>query len=534
MAKIGDNEHKLGLSVAIIARNEADVIAQSIQSVQAIADEVVVLDTGSNDHTVKIAEQLGARVVPFKWCDDFSAARNRLMSECRGRWVLWLDAGETLLSESAPLLRVYVDRNAEPDKAYLTLIDVPAVVEGASSEQIAQPRLLPNRADLRFAGRVRESVLPAIESAGLELSTAPAMIHRHARQHNASQKVRNAQRDLRLIELESQADESARLLIAKGEALSNLDRQKEAAAVFRRAVEVAEHESADMLAAFYGLLTAHESDSLKKQMDVCMEALGVFPLDAQLLCALGNYLQAQGQIDLAARSFSAAVEHGQINIQVWHLAEIVEIATACWAITLQLQDNHDRAISVLQDGIARHVGSQRLRRRLIGLYVKNGNAEQALPLVDDLVVEDDAKTAFASAVRGAAHAALGQWLEALGHLQSAHVAGCQEPLCLRWLAVTLLSNGQGDKAEAILRQWQAIEPDNPEPLEYLDAIKRQTSTRICMGSLPGQFGQPNVYESDGHAGLRRHRIDPAASVFHTGCAPMPIIAQTSTVDEAAR
>ncbi len=532
MVKTGNDKQAVSLSVAMIVRNEADVIAQSIQSVQAIADEIVVLDTGSNDHTVRIAEQLGARVVSFEWTDDFSAARNRLMSECRGKWVFWLDAGESLVSESAPLLRVCVDREAVPDKAYLALVDVSPAGEGGSNEQIAQVRLLPNREDIRFEGRVRETALTSIERAGLELSTAPAMIRRHARHHNASRKVRIAQRDLRLIELEPAASESARLLIAKGEALSNLDRQEEARDAFRQALDVAEDGSAEMLAAFYGLLTTHESDPAQKQMDVCMEALGVFPLDGQLLCALGNYLQAQGQIDLAARSFASAVEHGQINIQVWHLAEIIEIATACWAISLQLQDNNARAVSVLQEGLARHTCSERLQRRLIELHVKSGNAEQALPLVDELPLDEESKNAFANAVRGAAHAASGQWLEALGYLQSAHVAGCQEPICLRWLAITLMSNGQADKAEPILRQWQTLEPASPEPLEYLDAITRQTTTHICIDTAASQVDHPNVEEASGHIGARWHRVDPAASVLHTDCSQMPIVVQTSTVDES--
>ncbi len=541
MANTGKNKQSLCLSVAMIVRNEADVIAQSIQSVRAIADEIVVLDTGSNDQTVKIAEQLGARVVQFEWSDDFSVARNRLMSECRGKWVLWLDAGECLVSESAPLLRVCVDREAEPDKAYLVLVDVPPVAEGGSNEQIAQARLLPNRSELRFEGRVRETIFPAIERAGLEISTAPAMLRRHARHHDVARKTRNAQRDLRLIELESRAAESVHLLIAKGEALSNLDRQDEAAAAFRQAIDIAiadtKRGSADLLSAYYGLLTTHDADPSQKQIDICMEALNVFPLDAQLLCALGNYLQAQNHIDLAARAFASAVEHGQINIQVWHLAEIIEIATACWAITLQLQGNNDRAVSVLQEAIARHTGSERLRRRLIELYVNSGNAEQALPLVADLPMDDESKTALASAIRGASQAALGQWLAALGHLQSAYVAGCQEPLCLRWLAVTLLANGQTDEAEPILRQWQTIEPESPEPIQYLNAIGCQNilpqpSTEICIETAAGQFDLPNVQEAGGHKDSRWHRVDPAATVLHTDFPQMPIIEQTSTVDEA--
>ncbi|MBN2293841.1 MAG: glycosyltransferase [Pirellulales bacterium] len=537
MAYKARNDQNLCLSVAIIVRNEADVIIESIESVRAIADEIVVLDTGSNDQTIKVAEQHGARVVEYEWTDDFSAARNRLISECRGRWILWLDAGESLVSESAPLLRICIDQEAETRRAYLALIDMPSAVKGGSNEQVAQLRLMPNCEQLRFENRIRETLLPSLARAGMELSTAPAMIRRHARHNEIARKVRAAQRDLRLIGMDPAAHESSCMLIAKGEALSNLDRHEEARAVFRQAIEIAKNGSADMLSAYYGLLTTHEADPPKIQMDVCMEALEVFPLDSQLLCALGNYLQAQNRFELAARAFASAVEHGQINIQVWHLAEIIEIANVCWSITLQLLGDTDKATSVLEEALARHTTSERLRRRLIELYVKIGEGEQAIPLVDDLPMDEDAKAAMKSAVCGAAQAASGDWLAALGNLQSAYLAGCLEPLCLRGLAVTLMSNGQVDEADPVLRQWQEVEPENPEPVLYLDAIKKQfivqqATEAICTDIAPVQFDLKNVQDTGGHMGTRWHRIDPAAGVLHTDCPQMPVIVQTSTADQS--
>ena len=82
------------LSVAMIVRDEQEVLATSIDSVRPIADEIVVLDTGSTDQTVTIAKRLGAVVGQAAWDDDFSAARNRCLEQVTGDWVLWLDAGE--------------------------------------------------------------------------------------------------------------------------------------------------------------------------------------------------------------------------------------------------------------------------------------------------------------------------------------------------------------------------------------------------------------------------------------------------------
>ena len=67
-----------------------------------------------------------------------------------------------------------------------------------------------------------------------------------------------------------------------------------------------------MLEAFYGILAALDQlpGARDKQLALCQEALAAFPFDAQLLCAMGNYLQQQGRIDLACRSFEAAARFG--------------------------------------------------------------------------------------------------------------------------------------------------------------------------------------------------------------------------------
>ena len=84
------------LSVAVIVRDAAEALRETVVSVKEVADEVVVVDTGSTDDSRKVAQQLGARVFDHTWRDDFSAARNECLSFVRGAWVLWLDAGETL------------------------------------------------------------------------------------------------------------------------------------------------------------------------------------------------------------------------------------------------------------------------------------------------------------------------------------------------------------------------------------------------------------------------------------------------------
>jgi glycosyltransferase involved in cell wall biosynthesis len=97
------------LSLALIVKNEARCLARCLHSVQALVDEVVVVDTGSTDDTVSIARQFHAQVSTFPWTDDFSAARNAALERTIGEWILVLDAdehaSEGLTTEIAAFIR---------------------------------------------------------------------------------------------------------------------------------------------------------------------------------------------------------------------------------------------------------------------------------------------------------------------------------------------------------------------------------------------------------------------------------------------
>ena len=102
-----------GLSVAIIACNEAHRIARCLQSV-ACADQVVVLDSGSTDDTVTIARGLGADVEVTPDWPGFGPQKNRALARCRYRWVLSIDADEQVSDAlAAEILRVLREAPAE-------------------------------------------------------------------------------------------------------------------------------------------------------------------------------------------------------------------------------------------------------------------------------------------------------------------------------------------------------------------------------------------------------------------------------------
>ena len=87
------------ISLCMIARNEERVLGDCLASIRPYVDEIILVDTGSTDRTVEIAENFGAKGYHFPWCDDFSAARNVSLSHATGDWVLWMDADDTIPEE---------------------------------------------------------------------------------------------------------------------------------------------------------------------------------------------------------------------------------------------------------------------------------------------------------------------------------------------------------------------------------------------------------------------------------------------------
>src|SRR5436190_7234924 len=89
---------KLPVSVFIIAKNEADRIARTIRSVISWADEVVVVDSESSDHTVQVALAEGCRVMTQPWL-GFGGQKRFAEEQCRNDWLLNLDADEVVTAE---------------------------------------------------------------------------------------------------------------------------------------------------------------------------------------------------------------------------------------------------------------------------------------------------------------------------------------------------------------------------------------------------------------------------------------------------
>lgn len=508
------HSQKRRLTVAIIARNAAEALAETLVSVRNLADEIIVLDTGSTDETPMIAERLGAKLFRKGWDDSFAAARNACLTHVSGDWVLWMDAGERLEKDEGLLLREFVDEHADLATAYLLRVSLPGQELLISGEQIAGVRLHPQRPGLIFHGRVRETVARSLFSFGMKLEHLPLTLCRSHRDHDPDAKAAKAERNIRLADLQTtEKGPTADLQNCLGEACQTLGRNEAALGHYQQAKDLAEPASAELLEAYYGMLTCLQrlgekasnlngsedvSASRTAQISLCMEALETFPLDAHLLCALGGYLQSVGQRELAARSYEVAFRHGQVEPEVWHLRDIREVAAVCQSVLLQLDGKEEAAEQLLGEAWTSYPESVRIGRQMVELQIKHGRRDEALLAVSKLPTGLKGKETWRTAVQGACAAVAGSWPAAKSFLETAYRGGCRERFCLRWLCVTLLATNNTATAEVVLKVWQTIDGANPELAHFRAAIDE----RFAREQAPEETG-----EASGN-----NRLDPPQDV----------------------
>ena len=100
------------LSVILITCNEAHNLADCLTSLRGLADEIVIVDSGSRDATRDIAAQLGARVILTDDWPGFGPQKNRALDAATGEWVLSIDADERVTPELAEEIRLALSHNA--------------------------------------------------------------------------------------------------------------------------------------------------------------------------------------------------------------------------------------------------------------------------------------------------------------------------------------------------------------------------------------------------------------------------------------
>lgn len=149
------------VSVCMIVKNEEAMLGRALESVRELADELIVVDTGSTDRTVEIAQSFGARVLHHPWENDFAKHRNQSLAAASGDWIFIIDADEELEAGGAAVLR----RMAAQTTANAISLPMHSVAGGGVQEsQHNSLRLFRNHIGAAYAGSVHNELVVAGET----------------------------------------------------------------------------------------------------------------------------------------------------------------------------------------------------------------------------------------------------------------------------------------------------------------------------------------------------------------------------------
>ena len=163
------------ISQCMIVKNEERNIERALSWGKPLMWEQIVVDTGSTDHTVEIAQRLGAQVYHFPWIHDFAAAKNYAIEQAKGDWIAFLDADEYMMPEDAGKLAAVIE-SLEPDRfdgisTGWQQLDG----EGRIFASGTQIRFFRNRPDIRYRRRIHEQ-LESIEGRKLRIGDVVASL----------------------------------------------------------------------------------------------------------------------------------------------------------------------------------------------------------------------------------------------------------------------------------------------------------------------------------------------------------------------
>ncbi len=170
----GWEQRPAGISLCMIVKNEERFLEQCLSSVAGAVDEINIVDTGSTDRTIEIAQRFGARVQRREWRDDFGWARNEALKMATKRWVFQLDADEQLTPESKAALRDVAAAPAHLTGVWIRCSNASDKYRGGGSVSHAIVRIFPNHERVRFYGAIHE--FPSVDGSSISIDAVHSPI----------------------------------------------------------------------------------------------------------------------------------------------------------------------------------------------------------------------------------------------------------------------------------------------------------------------------------------------------------------------
>ncbi len=292
---------KVRLSVCMIVKDEEKMLPDCLESIKGLYDELIVVDTGSSDRTVDIAEQFGAKIYHHPWENNFSLHRNQSISYATGDWILQIDADERLDAASYHSLLPTLQKAPEKVLGFCVIIQ-DYKKDGSQSVRFNYPRIFRNNAGVRYEAAVHNQVI--IEG---KVEFSEIQLNHFGYDLDPVSMLKKFRRSVRLLRREARENpDDPRAFYYLANAYSQYQKFSKAVKYARKTLEILRKMPAAppyYLSIYHGLIGGLiAEEKLDEAREVCREALQVREdyVDAFYHLARINYMQKNFEDTLTA------------------------------------------------------------------------------------------------------------------------------------------------------------------------------------------------------------------------------------------
>ncbi len=351
------------LSLCMITKNEEDCIGAAINSLKNVVDEIIVVDTGSTDSTAQIARKHGAKVIPYTWTDDFSAARNFSIDCAKGEWIVFIDSDETIdpqdaakippLCESTNLCAFMVtQRNYTVDPRKQNFVPCngkyPLFERSIGYIPVNRIGIFRNIPQIRFSGIIHETVAKSLRAMNAVVGLTDIAVHHYG--HLNSQKT----------------DEKSKYYLQLG----------------MRQVELTPNEAKP----YYETgLVYLEAGNLIEAEKYLLRCASLNPDYEDVLYNIAILYFKWHKFDIALEYFSQSEKKGKKQPE----------SITARAIIHDFVSKPDEAVKILEHGLVTFPDNVSMKSTLAGLYFKTGSFSEASFLYGKLLETNPENADFA-------------------------------------------------------------------------------------------------------------------------------------------
>lgn len=465
--------NQITISACMIVKNEEDWLERCLSSITGLADEIILVDTGSEDRTIEIAKKFGCKIYNYPWRNDFSAARNESLRHATGDWVFIIDADEELAQDQIPRLRYYAGKE---DLNILSLTVYNKSLEtGIVSSFLPSIRMFRRNLNIRYEGIVHNQLrLPE----GIPAARCDAKLFHYGYDLKKERQIVKLERTRKL--LDDQLSEKpndifanfnmAQLIRSYPDSASEENSRK----IIYHAERVLEYADPDSVFHFGQRVMAllqiagalFNLKEFEKAEKYCYDALELKPdyIDPPMILgmiyfALGDKTQAERFLNLYLRMIDEYDENDERHNIIFFFLDKQHQAWYRLARLAQLDNDSEKAIEYFEKTIQKDANFEDALPRLGRLYLETGQIQKAQQIFrQDL--ERNPQSVPALFGLGEIYSRLKDVDRAMEYVGKASQFAPQNGRIGIFLARLLIAKGQTEAAQTEIDRLTALDPES--------------------------------------------------------------------------